>query len=426
MNKKLKNLLLYIVCISMFSSLFTSCSSKKQNIELEKYSFSLNEVLNPNAEFQDEKVAYQVDFSDYGNGAMNFQCDSIMPNSFYEISLYIYSEDLQFGNQDSPGIYIKYESDKNNNSDVVFSNDVREPTTDKNSDDVFEWKKLTLTVYSYDNDKINFSLVFGDDTKKGKGTIYVDDISVKNIKDLNNYSIVNSNDDSIIMVLKKKIDNQTHQQMKLYLDRLSDFRKVLTECVSDDYTYGKTIYLVTQNIDAFGYAGLPIYLNNEELDRIISSALDYNLNRCFDIITYAMLHEMSHTFDRICGEKTDRIWQFNSEVLANAKSVYVLDKLKINCDNVLNQALKTNGTEIKGIYSDEYASKLFIEIGRKNWSIYKKVFSEYQNQKNLSLDTDYKKFCKFVELYNHFSSEPLESLISKKDWIIIKNYYKNV
>ncbi len=407
-------------CILFILFSVTACSNTLKSSDIQ---VGDNVEYSKDYGVKDKKTAYEFLFYDYSFAKMNYTVQDLQKDKFYEISAYICSSELNCNNADD-GVKIKYNNESDMTSSFIFSNYINSST---DNGDELAWKKISRIVYCYDG-KIDFSILLGSEEAKLKGDVSVDEISVKPVEEVDECCIFSSDDKCINAVfLKTDIQKSKAKDTDIvsYLNFLSKCRKSLKELVGNDYTYGKTNFVLTSQKADFGNAGYPVYIDESQVLNVLNNVSKFNESKVCNIETFALIHEMSHTFDRICGEYDDRIWQFDSEFWANLKTFYVLDSLDITQGDDVKERFNTGYTKNNNVYSSDDFANRFFEISKKDdFKTLKKVFEKYDSVDTSSMNSDYDKFKKFEEIYNEVSSEKLKDEFSKNEWKTIENHFE--
>lgn len=408
-------------CILFILFSVTACSNTLKSSDIQ---VGDNVEYSKDYGVKDKKTAYEFLFYDYSFAKMNYTVQNLQKDKFYEISAYVCSSELNCNNTDD-GVKIKYNNDSDITSSFVFSNYINSST---DNGDELVWKKISKVVYCYDGN-IDFSILLGSEEAKLKGDISVDEVSVKPVEELDDYCIFSSDDKCINAVfLKSDVENSKVKDANIvsYLNFISKCRKSLNDLIGDDYTYGKTNFVLTSQKADFGNAGYPIFIDESKALSVLNNISKFNDSKVCNIETFALIHEMSHTFDRICGENDDKIWQFDSEFWANLKTFIVLDCLNIRQGDDVKERFNTEYAKKNNVYSSDDFAKNFYEISKKdNFKTLKKVFRKYDSIDTSNLNSDYDKFKRFEEIYNEVSNEKLKDEFSKDKWKTIENHFES-
>ncbi len=417
MNKR--TIAILCVIVLLFTSIVSGCASREEiKVDVINKEIADSVEFVNNTDNIDEYGAYQLSSDMYSHSKLNFEC-AVEKDTFYKISTLVYSDDLNSVHKDEKAIFFSSNMPNEINAEYVTSNSINSPTI--TNDGEYSWEEITFCTYSYDNETLLFSLQIGNESNEVKGNLYIDEITVTPI---NNDSIISSDDGSVVMAFNNSVDDDL-EALVCYANALSNCRKSMVNFVGDDYTSGKTVFIITQDIEVFGLAGTPIYVDSKQYDSIISSANFYFRKNKFDDVLFAFVHEMSHTFDRICGECDDKLWQFDSEVLASTKAIFALSDngLSYSNDDVF-LLFKSYNTEDNNVFSDEFLTRKLIEIAyRDGWNVFSSVIKRFGKINPSDVDTAKKKFDKFVEIYNSITNTRFENNFTKKEWNMIYSYY---
>lgn len=107
-------------------------------------------------------------------------------------------------------------------------------------------------------------------------------------------------------------------KLSTWSEDLQLYRQQLYQLTGERQPYdGKTIFDFTEQIDYYGLAGNPIFMNSSNLTKDLSTDKS--------VCIWKYIHEMSHTFDGIEGSYIGNTWNFDSELFANLKMLYVME-----------------------------------------------------------------------------------------------------
>lgn len=428
--------LLSIICtlpLLLAFVFFTACNDSNKGLVFVKANHSKDIIFSEGVTgYKNSKTAYEIIADDYTSASLDYEFRGAKKGKLYEISCYVNILDYAVENPDGKTVVIYSKSDEDINSEIVYSNTVNSNTEDidNNSDG---WVKLKKIVMADSSNIIKFSVVLGWDDNKSKGSYYVDCVNIKPVSEISTYKTFKSNDKSIEMLFyTSDINNYCENEESLYdyINKISEYRKELINFTGVDFTEGKSVFLFTENQDKFGYAGVPIYISRNNAKDILASVDDFKNKNC-DEYTYGLLHEISHTFDRICGEAMDKRWLFDSEFWADFKVACLLEKnhYLINDEKVLNYYKEENYLD-NGLYTSEGLVCKLLEIINMNFDKNYQTLSTTFKRLNESDDNpismnNYKKFISFVHTFEECGNINISDSFSDKEWKTVVEYFKN-
>mgnify|MGYP004456850103 CR=1 FL=1 len=427
----MKRLLSVIFVFGLISSaiIFTSCDKETPKVSFVKANYPSQCVFSKNENgYKNSNTAYEIVSDVFSDTSIDFKYSGATAGKLYQVSCYVFVENYSVENSDGKNVVIATNLKDDINSKTVYSNSVKSNTydTENNRDG---WVKLKKIVKA-DSKDINFSVVFGWKDNKSIGDFYVDKVDVKKVSKLSTYKVVKSKDKTVEMLFyKSDLEKYCNNQSKLndYVNCISRFRGKLVNLVGDDFT-DKSTFLFTETQSKFGYAGAPIYISRKSVSDVLKSIDDFNKKNLSEY-TYGLLHEMSHTFDRICGNSIDKRWLFDSEFWADFKVACMLENhYKIKNQKVINYY--EDDYLSNGIYTSEALVKYYLKDMEKSFSVNYKGLSETLKtinkiEKEKIPNSNYDRFSLFNDTFKNNSDVDLEKILSHKQWETIALYMKD-
>ena len=151
------------------------------------------------------------------------------------------------------------------------------------------------------------------------GFIGYSSIKVIPVSKSKEYKLVTSPDKTVEFIIKADdFSKEETDKLSTWSEDLQLYRQQLYQLTGERQPYdGKTIFDFTEQIDYYGLAGNPIFMNSSNLTKDLSTDKS--------VCIWKYIHEMSHTFDGIEGSYIGNTWNFDSELFANLKMLYVME-----------------------------------------------------------------------------------------------------
>ena len=151
------------------------------------------------------------------------------------------------------------------------------------------------------------------------GFIGYSSIKVIPVSKSKEYKLVTSPDKTVEFIIKADdFSKEETDKLSAWSEDLQLYRQQLYQLTGERQPYdGKTIFDFTEQIDYYGLAGNPIFMNSSNLTKDLSTDKS--------VCIWKYIHEMSHTFDGIEGSYIGNTWNFDSELFANLKMLYVME-----------------------------------------------------------------------------------------------------
>lgn len=339
--------------------------------------------------------------SDYGH--IKFFAKALKPNKFYEISLLVDSE-----SKDT--VYLCGPDYDINMMNVYADSEINKKM------------KISRIVCSDDNGELSFNLFAGKSDDGFNGKAIISEIAIKDVNK-NKYYVEYSEDKSVGIIFNKEdIDelNEKKSGIIKWLNLLSKFKTDLEELTNKKIE--KITYVATENFNHYGLAGNPIYISKEyvknDINRICSEE-DKNKQ-----VLWGYVHEMCHLYDGILEEQISA-WVFDTELSAQLKTVYVLNKNNLSFGDgkkAMNHFEEAIPLE-RGIYSDEG----FLNVILKIMSKYDKDMNSLkaiENSEEFDVNmTTKEKFNKFMSILSNEMKIDIKKELSEKEWEVLSDVF---
>lgn len=280
-----------------------------------------------------------------------------------------------------------------------------------------------------DNRQLHFS-VTTQYKENVSGSIGYSSIKIIPIRKSKEYKFVTSPDQTVEFILKANdFSKEETEKLSAWLEDLQLYRQQLYKLTGERQPYdGKTIFDFTEEIDYYGLAGNPIFMNSSNLTKDLST----DKNVCI----WKYIHEMSHTFDGIEGSQIKNTWNFDSELFANLKMLYIMENNGLYFQNGSEKGTDTylkysvSNTLKNGIYSSDGFLYLLMcklrEVQPDYWSSLQAVFSNAHDSLNeAESSTDSDRFINFFSLLHQELGVNILSTFSDAEKKAVANKYGN-
>ena len=184
------------------------------------------------------------------------------------------------------------------------------------------------------------------------GFIGYSSIKVIPVSKSKEYKLVTSPDKTVEFIIKADdFSKEETDKLSAWSEDLQLYRQQLYQLTGERQPYdGKTIFDFTEQIDYYGLAGNPIFMNSSNLTKDLSTDKS--------VCIWKYIHEMSHTFDGIEGSYIGNTWNFDSELFANLKMLYVMEN-----NGLSFQESSEKGADAYLKYSASFPHNAFIPVG---------------------------------------------------------------
>lgn len=280
-----------------------------------------------------------------------------------------------------------------------------------------------------DNRQLHFS-VTTQYKENVSGSIGYSSIKVIPISKSKEYKLVTSPDQTVEFILKADdFSKEETDKLSAWLEDLQLYRQQMYKLTGERQPYdGKTIFDFTEEIDYYGLAGNPIFMNSSNLTKDLST----DKNSCI----WKYIHEMSHTFDGIEGSQIKNTWNFDSELFANLKMLYVMENNGLSFQNGSEKGTdaylkySASNTLKNGIYSSDGFLYLLMcklrEVQPDYWNSLQVVFSNaHDSLSEAESSTDSDRFINFFSLLHQELGINILSTFSDAEKKAVVNKYGN-
>ena len=262
------------------------------------------------------------------------------------------------------------------------------------------------------------------------GFIGYSSIKVIPVSKSKEYKLVTSPDKTVEFIIKADdFSKEETDKLSTWSEDLQLYRQQLYQLTGERQPYdGKTIFDFTEQIDYYGLAGNPIFMNSSNLTKDLSTDKS--------VCIWKYIHEMSHTFDGIEGSYIGNTWNFDSELFANLKMLYVMENNGLSFQDSSEKGadayLKYSaGNTLKnGIYSSDGFLYLLIcrlrEVQPDYWNSLQAVFSNAHDSFNeTESSTASERFINFFSLLHQELGVNILSAFSDAEKKAVINKYGN-
>ena len=262
------------------------------------------------------------------------------------------------------------------------------------------------------------------------GFIGYSSIKVIPVSKSKEYKLVTSPDKTVEFIIKADdFSKEETDKLSVWSEDLQLYRQQLYQLTGERQPYdGKTIFDFTEQIDYYGLAGNPIFMNSSNLTKDLSTDKS--------VCIWKYIHEMSHTFDGIEGSQIGNTWNFDSELFANLKMLYVMENNGLSFQDSSEKGadayLKYSaGNTLKnGIYSSDGFLYLLIcrlrEVQPDYWNSLQAVFSNAHDSFNeTESSTASERFINFFSLLHQELGVNILSAFSNAEKKAVINKYGN-